>query len=110
MTTSHAEHSDRVARIHREMARHRAACGCELGSVFALAATVGFTAYVVAGRGAWPWPETLLRGLGWVVAVSVAGKLIGLLHARIRLAMLAAELHHLSPVHHTPTPSTAGSD
>jgi len=90
MTATNAEHDHRVEHLHREMARHRAACGCELGSVFALVAAVGFTAYVVAGLGAWPWPETLLRGLGWVVAVSVAGKLLGLLYARIRLAMLAA--------------------
>jgi hypothetical protein len=87
---------DQRYRIHAEIARHRAACGCELGSAFALVAFLGFVMYVASGHGNdWSWWGTLARGLAWVVTVSVVGKVIGLAYAQVRLVRLRAELRRL---------------
>jgi len=77
--------------------------------VFALAAVIGFLVYVGSGRGGdWSWAGTLARGLTFVVTVSIAGKLLGLAHARVRLVRLRAELGRLTaqtsaPLHQTRT-------
>ncbi len=75
------------------MQRHRAACGCELGSIFTLIAVIGLGAYLITGQGG-PWSGlgTLARGLTWVVSMSVAGKVLGLGYARLRLIQLGREL------------------
>lgn len=96
---------DAVDRIHAEMRRHRAACGCEAGSVFAMVTLVGFAAYLLSGHGGeWTALGTVGRGLAWVVAMSVVGKCLGLGHARLRLVKLGRELDSHRPRAHTLTP------
>jgi hypothetical protein len=84
--------SERVEQIRADIQRHRVACGCELGSVFAAVAAVGFVAYLVTGRDDWSAWSALGRGVGWVVALSVVGKLLGLAYAQLRLIQLRSEL------------------
>jgi hypothetical protein len=105
MNTTRERNEDAVDRIHAEMRRHRAACGCEVGSVFAMVTLVGFVAYLLSGHaGEWTALGTFGRGFAWVVAMSVVGKCVGLGHARLRLVRLGRELESYRPGTHTITP------
>lgn len=105
MSESREPDEDAIARIRAEMRRHRAACGCEVGSVFTLIALVGLLAYLLSGHGDdWTALGTLARGFGWVIAMSVVGKCLGLGHARLRLVQLGRQLDSYQPRTHTPTP------
>lgn len=96
---------DAVERIHVEMRQHRAACGCEVGSVFAIVTLVGFVVYLLSGHGGeWTALGTFGRGFAWVVSMSVVGKCLGLGHARLRLVQLGRELNGYRPRTHTLAP------
>lgn len=98
MRTPHNPDAERVALIRADMQHYRAACGCELGSVFTLIATVGFLGYALTGHAAgWSAAGTLGRGLLWVVSMSLVGKLLGLAYARLRLLQLGRELRGSRP-------------
>jgi hypothetical protein len=84
--------ADRKAQISADIQRFRSACGCELASLFMIAATVLFLTYIAYGPGKWSAGEALWRGMVWVVSVSVVGKLLGLAYARVRLQMLRSAL------------------
>lgn len=86
------EHDVNVERIRAEMRRYEASCGCELGSVFAIASLLAYLAHQVLGQGTWPgWDGTGWAAV-WVISLSVVGKLMGLGHARVRLGRLRAQL------------------
>jgi hypothetical protein len=84
--------SERVEQIRADIQRHRSACGCELGSVFAAIAIVGLVAFHASGKADWTGWSALGRGAVWVVVVSVVGKLLGLAYARLRVIQLRSEL------------------
>lgn len=70
-------------------------CGCEVGSVFALATLIAMLGHLVAGTGnPVGWGTAAWVG-GWVISSAVVGKLIGLGYARIRVVQLRAQLCHL---------------
>ena len=89
-----------VEHLRSEIARHEAACGCELGSLFTLAALVAFVGRLIVHDSDWSTVGTIGRGVLWVVGCSVVGKLLGLAWARVRVihvrAQLRAELRSLS--------------
>ena len=76
------------AQIQAAIQRYSSACGCELGSLFMLGATVAFLAHLRFGVDHWSTAGTWWRGCLWVLSWGVVGKLLGLSYARIRLHML----------------------
>ena len=88
--------SGRTAYLRAQIAQQQAACGCELGTLFALAALACFVAEWLAGEPGWSAAGTLGRGLVWVIGWSFVGKLLGLGYARLRLVQLRAELRRTS--------------
>lgn len=93
--TISATRPERVAELRAQIAKHQSACGCELGSVFALASLIGLVAYLMAGDPGWSVAGTLCRGLAWVVGFSLVGKVLGLGYAQLRLVQLRADLRRL---------------
>lgn len=81
---------DRRARIRADIRRYSASCGCEVGSLFMIAAMVSFLAYLAFGAAGWSTGSAVWRGVVWVISWAVAGKLLGLIYARIRLHLLLA--------------------
>lgn len=91
MTTADSQ-ALHVAQLRKELARHEAACGCELGSVFAIAALAPFVGRLVMIDSSWSMVGTVGRAMVWVVGCSLVGKLLGLAWARVRVTQLRAEL------------------
>jgi hypothetical protein len=91
-TTPAADEARYVEHLRSEIARHEAACGCELGSVFTLAALVVFVGGLVVHDSDWSTVGTIGRGVLWVVGCSVVGKLLGLAWARLRLIRVRVQL------------------
>lgn len=83
---------ERVDRIRADIRRYEASCGCELGSVFAIGALLGYGAHFVLGLGQWPGWHGAGWAAVWVLSLSVVGKLIGLGYARVRLVRLREQL------------------
>lgn len=67
------------------------ACGCTTGAVFAAAALAGMALFAVVER---PSPSfgLIAGGFGLLMAASLAGKAVGLLHAEVALRRALAEL------------------
>jgi hypothetical protein len=84
--------ADRKAQINADIQRYRSACGCELASLFMIAAIILFLTYITYGPSNWSAGEALWRAIVWVVSVSVVGKFLGLAYARVRLYMLRSAL------------------
>lgn len=81
-----------VSQIEADIRRYKSACGCELGFAFMVGAMVLFFIYINFAAVSWSTRGSVLRGFVWVVAISTAGKLIGLGYAQVRLRMLRAAL------------------
>ena len=81
-----------VSQIEADIHHYKSACGCEIGFAFMVGAMILFLVYVNFAAVSWSTRESVLRGFVWVVAMSVAGKLIGLGYAQVRLRMLRVAL------------------
>jgi hypothetical protein len=82
----------RRARIEQSIERHSGACGCEVGSLFTVAAMLSFLAYLGLGDPGWSAGGALWWGAAWILTWSTVGKLVGLVYARVRLHMLRSQL------------------
>lgn len=82
----------RKAWLQAGIRRQRAACGCELGSLFLIVATVAYLACVGFGVANWSAAGTLWRGIVFVLSSAVIGKLLGLAYAGVRLHQLRRAL------------------
>lgn len=92
MTSMLSSGEDRKTRLEAGIRYYRSACGCELASLFMIGATIVFLVYVAHGREEYAVGEALLRGVMWILPVTVGGKLLGLAYARVRLQMLRSAL------------------
>jgi hypothetical protein len=81
-----------ISHIEADIRRYQSACGCELGFAFMVGAMILFLVYFNFAAVSWSTGGSVLRGFAWVVAMSTAGKLIGLGYAQVRLRMLRAVL------------------
>lgn len=70
----------------RKIDKYRKDCGCALGGVFLVTATLLYTVYVITSRSY--NLHAVLVGFGVVFASAVSGKLIGIGIARIKLIFL----------------------
>jgi hypothetical protein len=78
------------AAVRARAARHATDCGCAMGAAFLVAAVLIAAAYFVWYRT--PHPGSVLIGAAGVFLAAIAGKLVGLLLAAIRLALLKRKL------------------
>lgn len=83
--------NDRRTQIQAAIQRYNSACGCEVGSVFMVGATIVFLTYITFGPGSWSAGGSVWRGILWVLSMTVVGKFLGLTYARLRLHVLRAE-------------------
>jgi hypothetical protein len=94
----------RKATIRADIARLGNECGCALGGVFLVVATVLVTSYAVAAGELGVW--SVARGVLVVLAASMLGKLAGILIAVARLTLLRRRLV-VPGVGRAPRPRTA---
>lgn len=66
------------------------ACGCSTGALFLVASTIVAAVYFAAG-GELAF-QTVLASIGFVVAASLLGKLVGLAAATLRLRLLGRSI------------------
>lgn len=76
----------RKAELRSRIAILSGECGCRMAGAFLVGATALTVAYFVAVRR--PSPGSALLAVGFVLAMSLLGKLVGLSVARIRLLAL----------------------
>ena len=79
---------------------HTSACGCAEGRVFLCALVVGYVLYLLVraeGLSGAGWRE-LGIGFGLACLGALIGKAYGLIHARLRLRVVADSLRRLSTV------------
>ncbi|WP_156996878.1 hypothetical protein [Knoellia aerolata] len=92
-----------VSQLRNEIAKQEAACGCELGAVFALGALMLFIGHLAVNYTNWSATGAVGRGVLWVAGCSLFGKLLGLAWARWRLLQLRGELDRTLTSHwHVP--------
>ena len=77
----------------RRLERHRADCGCRIGSLTMLCATAAWTGYSLLSQAAERhWQRCLWMGLLILLVSGVAGKIIGLAVARVRFNLTVRDL------------------
>lgn len=78
------------------------ACGCSTGALFLVASTILAAVYFAAGGEL--AVRTVLAGIGFVLAASLLGKIVGLATATLRLRLLGRSidrrLRHEGPLGH----------
>jgi hypothetical protein len=77
---------DKILQYQYKINKYRRDCGCALGGVFLIVGAAFFTAYVVVTR--YYRLQAIPIGLGIIFGSAIAGKIIGIGTARIKLFYL----------------------
>lgn len=88
--------SDEIRKLETEINKSLRACGCEIGAIFVAIGLLALVAFslITPGNFNWTSPGTLFGIIGFLGALALTGKIIGLAIANWRLQLAIDKFEH----------------
>lgn len=87
---------DEIRKLETQINKSLKACGCEIGAIFVATGILTLVSLSLLAPNYldWPSPKTLFGVVGFLVALALTGKIVGLSIANRRLQLTIRELEH----------------